>query len=44
MQGKLDREHAENSQLREKISRLENEVDKEKNNVRQEVTEKKLAF
>ena len=34
MQSKLDREHAENSELRDKIKHLENDLEMEKNNVR----------
>lgn len=44
MQGKLDRENSENSELRDKIQRLENDLEKEKNSGRQEITEKKLAY
>jgi len=44
MQEKINREKTENSHLRDKIARLENEVEKEKSLYRQELTEKKLAF
>ena len=44
MQGKLDREHRESDLLRDKIKRLENELENEKNNSRQENTDKKLAY
>ena len=44
MQGKLDRENSENQELRDKIQRLENDLEKEKNSGRQEITEKKLAY
>lgn len=44
MQGKLDREHRESDLLRDKIARLENELENEKNNSRQEHTDKKLAY
>ena len=44
MQGKLDRESNENSELRDKIQRLENDLEKEKDNGRREITEKKLAY
>ena len=44
MQSKLDREFKEATKLRDKISHLENELEKERNCSRQEITEKKLAF
>ena len=44
MQGKLDREHRESELLKDKIQRLENELENEKNNVRKENTDKKLAY
>ena len=44
MQGKLDRENGENKELRDKIQRLENDLEKEKNVGRHEITEKKLAY
>lgn len=44
MQGKLDREHRDSDLLRDKIARLENELENEKNTSRQEHTDKKLAY
>ena len=42
--GKLDHEDVDNKQLKDKILRLENDIEREKNNSRQETTEKKLAY
>ena len=44
MQNKLDREIMESNQLRDKIARLENDLEAEKNSFRTENTEKKLAY
>ena len=44
LQSKIDREKLENTQLRDKMARLENDLELEKNASRTEMTEKKLAF
>ena len=44
MQGKLDRENVDNNLLRDKITRLENDLEKERNGSRQEITDKNMAY